>query len=52
MLLGLESVQKIFHTAYIPLSELWILLPFPIILFVSHEFYKYRKRKKVKQELA
>lgn len=44
MLLGLEPVQKIFHTASIPLSELWILLPFPIILFVSHEFYKYRLR--------
>ncbi len=52
MLLGLESVQKIFHTAYIPPSDLWILLPFPIILFISHEFYKYRKRKKVKQKLA
>ncbi len=49
MLLGLESVQKIFHTAYIPLSELWILLPFPIILFVSHEYYKYRKRKKISE---
>lgn len=48
MLLGLESVQKIFHTAYIPPSELWILLPFPVILFVSHEYYKYRKRKKLK----
>jgi sodium/potassium-transporting ATPase subunit alpha len=44
MLLGLEPVQKIFHTASIPLNELWILLPFPIILFVSHEFYKYRLR--------
>jgi sodium/potassium-transporting ATPase subunit alpha len=44
MLLGLEPVQKVFHTAYIPPSELWILLPFPIILFFSHEFYKWRKR--------
>jgi sodium/potassium-transporting ATPase subunit alpha len=44
MLLGLEPVQKVFHTAYIPPSELWILLPFPIILFISHEFYKWRKR--------
>lgn len=44
MLLGYEPVQKIFHTADIPLSDLWILLPFPIILFVSHEFYKWRKR--------
>ena len=45
MLLNVEAVQKIFNTAYIPLSELWILLPFPVILFVSHEFYKYRIRK-------
>ncbi len=44
MLLGYEPVQKIFHTATIPLNELWILLPFPIILFVSHEYYKYRIR--------
>jgi len=44
MLLGYEPVQKIFHTADIPLSDLWILLPFPIILFISHEFYKWRKR--------
>ena len=31
--------------ATIPLKDLWILLPFPILLFVSHEFYKWRKRK-------
>ena len=34
MLLGFEPVQKVFHTAYIPLNELWILLPFPLLLFV------------------
>lgn len=50
MLLGYEPVQKIFHTAAIPFSELWILLPFPIILFISHEFYKWRKR--VKKSIA
>jgi len=44
MLLGYEPVQKIFHTADIPFTDLWILLPFPIILFISHEFYKWRKR--------
>ncbi|MDA3945397.1 MAG: cation-transporting P-type ATPase [Helicobacteraceae bacterium] len=44
MLLDFEPVQKVFHTAYIAPGELWILLPFPIILFVSHEFYKWRKR--------
>ncbi len=45
MLLNLEPVQKIFNTASVPLNELWILLPFPIILFVSHELYKWRKRR-------
>jgi len=50
MLLGFEPVQKVFHTAYIPPSELWILLPFPIVLFISHEFYKWRKR--VAKELS
>lgn len=44
MLLNVEPVQKVFHTADILLSDLWILLPFPIILFVSHEYYKYRIR--------
>lgn len=43
MLLGYEPIQKIFHTAAIPFSELWILLPFPIFLFISHEYYKYFK---------
>ena len=42
MLLEVEPVQKVFHTAHIPLGELWILLPFPIILFISHEFYKWK----------
>ena len=44
MMLSYEPVQKVFHTADVPLGDLWILLPFPIILFVSHEYYKYRKR--------
>lgn len=44
MLLRYEPVQEKFHTADIPLSDLWILLPFPIVLFASHEFYKWRKR--------
>ncbi len=44
MLLNVEPVQKVFHTADILLSDLWILLPFPIILFVSHEYYKHRLR--------
>lgn len=44
MMLSFEPIQKVFHTADIPLRDLWILLPFPVILFVSHEYYKYTKR--------
>ena len=44
MLLAFEPAQKVFNTAPVPLNELWILLPFPLLLFVSHEFYKWRLR--------
>jgi sodium/potassium-transporting ATPase subunit alpha len=44
MLLYVEPVQSVFHTSSIPLSNLWILVPFPILLFISHETYKWRKR--------
>ena len=44
MLLYVEPVQDIFNTATVPLKDLWILLPFPLLLFISHEFYKWRKR--------
>ncbi len=43
-LLNFEPVQKVFHTASIPLADLLILAPFPILLLVSNEFYKWRKR--------
>jgi len=46
MLLYVEPVQRVFNTATVPLGELWILLPFPILLFISHEFYKWHKRVK------
>jgi len=46
MLLYVEPVQNIFNTATVPLTDLWILLPFPILLFFSHEFYKWQKRKR------
>jgi sodium/potassium-transporting ATPase subunit alpha len=46
MLLYLPPVQRIFNTATVPLGELWILLPFPILLFSSHELYKWRRRAK------
>jgi len=45
MLLYVEPVQNIFNTATVPLHDLWVLLPFPFLLFFSHEFYKWHKRK-------
>ncbi len=46
MLLNVEAVQNVFNTAHVPLADMWILIPFPIILFVSHEVYKWRRRVK------
>jgi sodium/potassium-transporting ATPase subunit alpha len=46
-MLNVEWVQKIFNTASVPLGDMWILLPFPVILFVSHEVYKWRQRVRV-----
>jgi len=46
MLLYVEPVQNIFNTATVPLTDLWVLIPFPLLLFASHEFYKWRRRKK------
>ncbi|MBU0663079.1 MAG: cation-transporting P-type ATPase [Proteobacteria bacterium] len=43
-LLNVEPVQKVFNTAHVPLGELWILLPFPVLLFLSHEGYKLLRR--------
>jgi sodium/potassium-transporting ATPase subunit alpha len=50
MLLYLPPVQRIFNTATVPLGELWILLPFPILLFSSHELYKWRRRAKKRDQ--
>lgn len=44
MLLTVPEVQTIFNTASVPLPYLALLLPFPILLFVSHELYKWRMR--------
>ncbi|WP_208597704.1 cation-translocating P-type ATPase [Desulfogranum mediterraneum] len=46
MLLYLEPVQEIFNTARVPLSQLWLLLPFPLLLFIGHETYKWRQRRR------
>ncbi|MBW6520248.1 MAG: cation-transporting P-type ATPase [Desulfoarculaceae bacterium] len=48
MMLNLPSVQKIFNTAKVPTNDLWILLPFPILLFCSHELYKWQRRRREK----
>ncbi len=44
MLLNLAPVQKVFNTAHVPLTDLWLLLPFPLLLFSGHELYKWRRR--------
>ncbi len=46
MLLYVEPVQQVFNTARVPLQDLWILLPFPCLLFVTHEMYKWSLRRK------
>jgi len=43
-LLNVKAIQKVFNTAHVPLNDLWILLPFPILILISHESYKYLKR--------
>ena len=45
MMLNLPAVQKIFNTAHVPANDLWILLPFPLLLFCSHELYKWQRRR-------
>ncbi len=49
-LLNVGFVQFVFNTAAVPTGYLWILLPFPIVLFASHEAYKRRLRKRAKRE--
>jgi len=43
-LLNVPMVQKVFNTAHVPIGDLWILLPFPVLLFLSHEGYKWMRR--------
>jgi len=45
-LLNVPSVQKVFNTAHVELSDLFILLPFPILILVLHESYKFFRLKK------
>ena len=46
-LLNVEGVQKVFNTAHVDFADMWILVPFPIILLISHETYKYFRLKKL-----
>jgi sodium/potassium-transporting ATPase subunit alpha len=45
-LLNVSAVQFVLNTANVPLQFLLLIAPFPIVLFVSHELYKYRIRRK------
>ena len=45
-LLNVGVVQLVFNTAHVPSRYLWLLLPFPVLLFASHEAYKSRIRKR------
>jgi len=52
MLLTVPEIQFIFNTAFIPVHYLLLLIPFPILLFVMHELYKWRIRvRRAKQNL-
>ncbi len=46
-LLNVASVQKVFNTAHVDAADLLLLVPFPIILLLSHETYKYFRLKKL-----
>ena len=46
MMLTLPPIQQVFNTAKVPIGDLWILLPFPILLFSSHEMYKWQRRRR------
>jgi sodium/potassium-transporting ATPase subunit alpha len=45
-LLTVHPVQVVFNTAFVPPVYLLLLLPFPVLLFASHEVYKYLIRRR------
>jgi sodium/potassium-transporting ATPase subunit alpha len=49
-LLNVGVVQFVFDTAHVPSIYLLLLVPFPILLFTSHELYKYRIRLRKAQQ--
>jgi sodium/potassium-transporting ATPase subunit alpha len=50
-ILTVQPVQVIFNTAFVSPVYLLLLLPFPVLLFTSHELYKYFIRRKRAKEL-
>ncbi|WP_373018634.1 cation-translocating P-type ATPase [Thiomicrorhabdus sp.] len=44
--LYVPAVQTVFNTATVPLENLWLLIPFPVLLVLNHEWYKARQRAK------
>jgi len=51
MILNVPAIQFIFNTAYVPPHYLLLLIPFPILLFVLHELYKWRIRNRGKERV-
>jgi sodium/potassium-transporting ATPase subunit alpha len=45
-ILYVPMVQTVFNTATVPFENLWLLIPFPIILMLYHEGYKARQKAK------
>lgn len=45
-ILYVPSIQAVFNTATVPLENLWLLIPFPILLVLNHEWYKARQKAK------
>jgi sodium/potassium-transporting ATPase subunit alpha len=43
--LNVAPVQKVFNTACVPPGDLWIVLPFPVLLLLSCEGYKWMRRR-------
>jgi sodium/potassium-transporting ATPase subunit alpha len=52
LILTVPPVQFVFNTAYVPPQYLLILVPFPILLFVSHELYKAHIRKRKAMQMS
>ncbi len=49
-ILTVGIVQFALNTASVPPRFLWLLVPFPVILFAGHELYKYRLRRAAEQK--